>query len=104
MRLLKNPLTREEFEKAKTDFLAECEKGTDGVTRHKQCGRPIRAGYMHCFKATAEGALDLGSDGCGIGPVRVPYCEQCDPPDGFNYTYAIRVGILPSPVIIPNCS
>lgn len=97
MKLKKNPLTQEEFEQAKTDFLAECEKGPDGIVRHKSCRSPIRVGYMNCFKATAEGALDPGDDGCGIGPIRVPYCEKCDPPDGFNYTYAIRVGILPSP-------
>ena len=41
-----------------------------------------------------DGSLDPGSDGFGIGPKRIPYCETCFPQNGSNYTYAIRFPIL----------
>ncbi|MEK7089526.1 MAG: hypothetical protein AAB920_01780 [Patescibacteria group bacterium] len=108
MRLPKNPLTAEEFKRVKKDFFAECTKGVDNIMRHNGCGGAIRRGFMNCFKAELKDdgvELDPGEDGFGIGPIDVPYCENCDPPDGFNYTYAIRVGILPAKQgIIPNCS
>ena len=92
--LADNPIKEEDFDAAKSEFLAGCEK-VDGVFRHKKCGGAIRRGFMPCFWVRPDGELDPGSDGFGIGPLPVPYCENCDPPDGFNYAYAIRVGIIP---------
>jgi len=93
MELPKNPLTEIEFRDAHSNFLAGCEK-VGSILVHKKCGGAIRKGFMNCFWADSSGALDPGHDGFGIGPIGVPYCERCDPPDGFNYTYAIRVGVI----------
>jgi hypothetical protein len=100
MELPKNPLTEDEFYKARKDFLAECEKSGSGsgyALHHKKCGGLIRKGFMNLFEVDPSGALTPGRDGFGLGPVQVPYCENCDPPQGFNYTYNIRVGILGVP-------
>ena len=95
MELSKNPLTKEEFEATVKTFLSGCEKDDDRIYRHKKCGGAIRRGFMHCFWVDKDGELDPGDDGFGIGALPVPFCEDCDPPDGFDYAYAIRVGIIP---------
>lgn len=95
VQLADNPIKEVDFDATKSDFLAGCET-VDGIPRHKKCGGAIRRGFMNCFWVRPDGELDLGVDGFGIGPLPVPYCENCDPPDGFNHTYAIRVGIIPT--------
>lgn len=93
MKLPDNPVTLEEFHKAINEFIkGECEMGGDHPT-HKKCGSGIRVGFVNLFYVNEDGSLEPGGDGFGIGPHRVPYCEKCDPPDGFNYTYARRLGI-----------
>ena len=72
---------------------SQCEK-KDNHLEHKGCGGAIRTGFLNLFYLTEHGGLDPGFDGFGIGPKRVPYCERCFPPDGFNYTYAVRFPIL----------
>ena len=76
----------------------ECDK--DERSRrmtHKKCGRLIRTGYFNLFYVNDDGSLDPGIDGFGIGPQQVPYCEKCDPPDGFNHAYARRILIKHDP-------
>lgn len=71
----------------------ECERTNDHLA-HKNCGGAIRTGFLDLFYLNNNGTLDLGHDGFGIGPKSVPYCERCFPPDGHNYTYAVRFPIL----------
>lgn len=93
MKLPNNPLTEAEFREALNALLAECGQA-DGHQVHKKCGGAVRRGFYNCFAVTPGGSLDPGFDGFGLGPREVPYCEKCDPPDGFNHTYAVRVGII----------
>ncbi len=91
MKLPDVPVTLKEFQKMIDVFLSdECQKG-DRYLTHKKCGGGIRQGFANLFFINKDGSLDPGHDGFGIGPRRVPYCEECDPPDGCNYTYACRV-------------
>ena len=93
MKLPENAVTLKEFQELIDSFLRnECDKGSDRLI-HKKCGGGIRIGFANLFYLNEDGSLDPGSDGFGIGPKRVPYCEKCDPPDGFKYTYACRVPI-----------
>lgn len=93
MKLPDNAVTLKEFQTLIDSFLSdECQKG-GGHLAHKKCGGDIRIGFANLFYLNDDGSLDPGSDGFGIGPERVPYCEKCDPPDGFNHTYARRVPI-----------
>lgn len=87
-------ITLEEFNYAIGLFISQkCEKNGDHLV-HKDCGGSIRIGFLNLFYLNNDGSLDPGSDGFGIGPKRVPYCERCFPPDGFNHTYAVRFPIL----------
>ncbi len=72
---------------------SECEKG-DGHLIHKNCGGAIRVGFLNLFYINDNGTLDPGYDGFGIGPKQVPYCEDCFPPNGFNFAYPVRFPIL----------
>src|SRR3989338_7824503 len=75
-------------------FVSEkCEKSDDHLV-HKDCGGAIRIGFLNLFYQNDDGSLDPGWDGFGIGPRRVPYCEKCFPPDGFNHRFAVRFPIL----------
>lgn len=86
-------ITLDDFEKAIKFFISNaCEKKDDHLV-HKQCGGSVRIGFINLFYINPDGTLDPGSDGFGIGPKRVPYCEKCFPPNGFNYTYAFRFPI-----------
>ncbi len=86
--------TFDELGNALDVFIAEgCEK-KDGILAHKDCGGGIRAGFLNLFYLNDDGSLDPDPDGFGIGPKKVPYCERCFPPDGFNYTYAVRFPVL----------
>lgn len=97
MKLPDNAVTLKEFQKIIDSFLSdECQKGSGHLT-HKKCGGDIRTGFANLFYLNDDGSLDPGSDGFGIGPKRVPYCENCDPPDGFNHKYACRVPIKQDP-------
>ena len=71
----------------------ECEK-RDGHLIHKNCGGTIRNGFLNLFYLNDDQSLDPGIDGFGIGPKKVPYCEICFPPDGYNHTYAVRFPML----------
>lgn len=93
MKIPEKPVTLVEFRELAKAFFKECESG-GGHLIHKKCGGGIRRGFMNLYYLTPNGELDPGNDGCGIGPVGVPYCENCDPPDGHNYTYSTRVPIL----------
>ena len=88
-------VTLDELATAINTFVSnECEKKEDHLA-HKNCGGAIRVGFLNLFYLNEnDGTLDPGSDGFGIGPKRVPYCERCFPPDGFKHTYAIRFPIL----------
>lgn len=69
---------------------------TKGDGHHRVCARcngAIRRGFINCWYANERDEVEVGDDGFGIGPVPVPYCETCDPPDGFHHTYAVRVRI-----------
>jgi len=93
MKLQEEPVTLEEFKKAVDLFIAdECERG-GGHLVHKKCHGSIRTGFANLFYLNDDGSLDPGGDGFGIGPKKVPYCENCDPPDGFKFTYARRLPI-----------
>lgn len=93
MKLPDKAITLKKFQKMIDSFLSdECQKGSDHLT-HKKCGGGIRTGFVNLFYLNKDGTLDPRSDGFGIGPTRVPYCENCDPPDGFNHTYARRIPI-----------
>src|SRR3989344_2026216 len=101
MKLPDRPVTLEEFQKMIDVFLSnECQKDGGHLT-HKKCSGGIRQGFANLFYQNDDGSLDPGSDGFGIGPKKVPYCENCDPPDGFNYTYACRVPIKRDPSAKP---
>lgn len=87
-------VTIDEFNLALDSFISnECEKNKN-LLIHKDCGGAIRIGFLNLFYLNQDGSLDPGNDGFGIGPKKVPYCERCFPPDGFNHTYAIRFPIL----------
>ncbi len=93
MKLPGKPVTLREFQQLIDAFvLNECRRDNDHLT-HKKCGNGVRIGFANLFLLKEDGSLDPGSDGFGIGPKQVPYCEECDPPDGFNHTYADRVRI-----------
>jgi|SRR3989344_5790187 len=94
MSLSEFAVTIDELRTSIDAFVArECEK-KDSHLAHKNCGGAIRGGFLNLFYLKNDGSLDPGSDGFGIGPKSVPYCERCFPPDGFNYTYAVRFPIL----------
>lgn len=87
-------VTLKELEEAIKRFIEnQCEK-CSGHLVHKDCGGAIRIGFLNLFYVNRDGSLDPGSDGFGIGPRRVPYCERCFPPDGFNHTFAVRFPIV----------
>lgn len=91
------PVTLTEFKALIDSFIAnECQRGSGHLT-HKKCGSAIRTGFANLFYLNEDGSLDPGTDGFGIGPKKVPYCEKCDPPDGFKFTYARRVAIKHDP-------
>lgn len=93
MKLPDNAVTLQEFNALVDVFLTEeCQSGRDHLA-HKKCGGAIRVGFANLFYLNKDGCLDPGLDGFGIGPRRVPYCESCNPPDGFHHTYARRVAI-----------
>lgn len=93
MKLPDKSVTLKEFLEMIDAFLSsECQKA-DGHFVHKKCGGAIRSGFANLFYENADGSLDPGPDGFGIGPEQVPYCENCDPPDGHNHKYARRVPI-----------
>lgn len=54
-----------------------------------KCGEPIRMGFVATFPVDRKGNVMETTE----TPRGVPYCEECDPPDGFNHSYAIRVFI-----------
>ncbi len=94
MSLVEFAVTIDELGKSIDTFVArECEK-KDGHLTHKNCGGSIRIGFLNLFYLNDDCSLDPGSDGFGIGPKRVPYCERCFPPNGFDYTYAVRFPVL----------
>ncbi len=94
MSLAELAVTLDEFRTSIDTFIArECEK-KERYFVHKNCGSAIRTGYLNLFYLNDDGSLDPGSDGFGIGPKRVPYCERCFPPDGFKDHYAFRFPIL----------
>ncbi len=87
-------ITLEELTNATKSFVnQECEN-KNGRLEHKKCGGAIRKGFLNLFYINENGSLDPGEDGFGIGPKKVPYCEKCFPPDGHNYSYAVRFPIL----------
>lgn len=87
-------VTLEELMNATKHFVKQnCEKRGDHL-EHKECGGAIRKGFLNSFYINDDGSLDPGDDGFGIGPIAVPYCERCFPPDGFNHSYAVRFPIL----------
>lgn len=93
MKLPDKAVTLKEFRKTTDSFLSDECKKNNGHRVHKKCGGIIRIGFVYLFYLNKDGSLDPGSDGFGIGLERVPYCENCNPPDGFNYTYARRMPI-----------
>lgn len=87
-------VTLDELQAALNLFLAkECQESGDHLI-HRGCGGGIRIGFLNLFYLNDGGSLDPGQDGFGIGPQKVPYCERCFSPDGFNHTYAVRFPIL----------
>lgn len=94
MSLAEFAITLEELRSSIDLFIKrECEK-EGGHLVHKYCREGIRVGFLNLFYLNPDDSLDPGSDGFGIGPIKVPYCERCFPPDGFNHTYAVRFPIL----------
>jgi hypothetical protein len=70
------------------DYLSKATKTGSGYAC--SCGTPIRSGFVATFPVDEKGTvLDEIEQ-----PRKVPYCEKCDPPDGFNHSYARRVFIL----------
>ncbi|MCK5059555.1 MAG: hypothetical protein KAR00_00185 [Candidatus Pacebacteria bacterium] len=94
MELPNNAVTLDKFEKLIEKFITTDSKKEGGRLVHKKCGGTIRIGFVPLFYLGEDGSLDPGPDGFGIGKKRVPYCEKCDPPDGFNFSYARRIPIL----------
>lgn len=95
MNLPDRPVTLSEFYKLIAAFLAdECQLITDGHLIHKKCGGAIHVGFANLFHINSDGSLDPGHDGFGLGPICVPYCEKCNPPDSFNHAHARRIPIL----------
>lgn len=93
MQIPQKPITKQELELIIKKFLERCKKQGNGIICGK-CGGSIRIGFINCFSADKNESLNPGHDGFGLGPKKVPYCENCDPPDGFDYTYTRRVGII----------
>ena len=90
----KEPVTLDALYDLISKYLENCSVERDKYYLHKPCGTKIRVGYFDCFYLRENGTLDPGYDGFGIGPIKVPYCEKCDPPTGFRHSYAVRVPIL----------
>ena len=85
MLLVDFAVTLDELAKGINKFVEQdCDKSGSHLT-HKNCGGGIRTGFLNLFYLDENGSLDPGDDGFGIGPRKVPYCERCFPPDGFNY-------------------
>lgn len=98
MKLPDRAVTLKELSDIAASFVSsECTKD-DGHLVHKECGGAIRIGFVNLFYQNDDGSLDPGYDGFGIGPKRVPYCENCDSPDGFKHTYARRLPIKQDPI------
>lgn len=76
--------------KAIKAYLANCMKTKNGY--RCKCGQPIRQGFIPTFPVDRNGRLLDDEE----TPRQVPYCERCDPPDGFNHSYARRVFIYES--------
>lgn len=77
-----------EFKREVEKYLAACPR-VNGRPTCKTCGTVIKTGYANAFPVDNDGVvLDTTPQ-----PLKTPYCEKCDPPDGFNYTYATRVFI-----------
>lgn len=69
------------------EYLSQATKTAEGYLC--SCGTAIRQGFVATFPVDAEGTvLDETEQ-----PRKVPYCGKCDPPDGFNHSYARRVFI-----------
>lgn len=77
---IKDRYTRASLKKAIRDFIAT----------HK-CGEPIRVGFLNAIFVDASGKTEQDM----AEPVRVPYCERCDAPDGFNHTYSLMAVVGP---------
>lgn len=56
-----------------------------------RCGTPLRKGFLNCIFVDKDGKTDSDHP----DPVPVPYCEDHDPPDGFNHTYTRMVIVKP---------
>ena len=96
-RLPSKAVTLEEFCALIDHFVStECEKQNVHLI-HKKCGGAIRVGFINLFHLNDDGSLDPGPDGSGIGPKRLPYCENCNPPHGFNHPYTQRLPIKRQP-------
>lgn len=92
MKFDKYTVTEEEFNLGVANFLKGC-RTSDECLVHIACGGAIRQGFYDCYEVI-DGNLDPGPTGFGLGPRKVPYCENCDPPDGVKHTYAVRLGIV----------
>lgn len=77
-----------EFAKKIKEYLSKCIKTDDGYLC--KCGSQIRQGFVPTFPVDRKTGDVLDETET---PRRVPYCDRCDPPDGFHQSYARRVFI-----------
>jgi hypothetical protein len=82
---IKDKYTQASLKKAIRDYLDQRKGGVCS------CGERLRKGFLNCIFVDKEGKTSSDYP----EPVPVPYCEQCDPPDGFNYTYSTMVIVAP---------
>ena len=83
-----NPVTEEELDGIIDRFIKEECRNEKGRPTHKGCGGAIRVGFVHFFMPDSEG------NGVETGVKKIPYCDRCDPPDGYKHTYTRRLELL----------
>lgn len=79
-------VTKDQFIELINEFLEEeCMHGVVG-------GAPLV--HIKCYGSIRQGFVNAYVDGSTTPvPIKVPYCESCDPPDGFKNTYSRGVQI-----------
>lgn len=98
MKLPNKAVTLKEFQQLIDSFiLNECQQINDHLI-HKNCGGAIRIGFVNLVYIGKNKSLNPDVCRFNLGFKRVPYCENCDPPNGLNYTYARFVLIKQSSI------
>jgi hypothetical protein len=67
---------------------------TPGMLLCKKCKVMIREGFFNLLLTDSEGNLWPEHRKGIMYPLRVPYCENCDPPDRDDFVYTKMVEVV----------